>query len=484
MNTVSGTKRAQTRSGAIAGGVGYGIVCGLTFPLMISNTFLKEMSLSHGAGDSFGALFFLAYSASMLALALGCLLTRRPCPRITTIIALGAVFLGNGLMLLRYLSFIEGGWPYAIAASASIGVGLATAELGWMERLASIGEENRALLSRTISLAYLLGGVATAFIFFASGPVELSFALAITVVSALLFTRMPPASAPARAASSASNRIDLVKAISYLAVFSFVFGAVSQMVELSNSSTIAIEAQATISIIGAAGIFLIASLLRKRAIPVADLYGILFPLVAAALIALPFITSPWIHGIASVLVFMAFYLSGMNVRIIVCQLSRGSNASLWVHLGCALGIGGLLVIVGVAFGATILAQGNPETALALVSLISLFILAMNPVVANRLERRSAADSAQPSVERPCETEPEPGASGATVQDFAREHGLTAREGEVLALLCQGRTRTYIADELGLSPNTVKGYIHTVYQKSGSVDKQDLLDRVELFCARS
>ncbi|MEG0666193.1 helix-turn-helix transcriptional regulator [Gordonibacter sp.] len=48
------------------------------------------------------------------------------------------------------------------------------------------------------------------------------------------------------------------------------------------------------------------------------------------------------------------------------------------------------------------------------------------------------------------------------------------------MLCQGRTRTYIAAELGLSPNTVKGYIHNVYQKSGSVDKQDLLDRVELF----
>ena len=58
--------------------------------------------------------------------------------------------------------------------------------------------------------------------------------------------------------------------------------------------------------------------------------------------------------------------------------------------------------------------------------------------------------------------------------------MTAREEDVLLLLCQGRTPTYIADELGLSPNTVKGYIRNVYQKSGSVDKQDLLDRVELF----
>lgn len=67
-----------------------------------------------------------------------------------------------------------------------------------------------------------------------------------------------------------------------------------------------------------------------------------------------------------------------------------------------------------------------------------------------------------------------------MESFARKHSLTARESEVLLLLCQGRTRTYIADELGLSPNTIKGYIRSIYQKSGSVDKQDLLDRVELF----
>lgn len=491
MDIASRTNGEGKRRALLIGGAGYGVVCGLTFPLMISNTFLKEMSLSHGAGDSFGALFFLAYSAAMLALALRCLIARKPYPRHIVVIALGAVFLGNTLMLLRYLSLIEGGWPYAIAASVSIGVGLATAEVGWMERLVVLGKGDAALLPRMISLAYLLGGAATAFIFFSSGPAELSFALVITAASAALFTRTP-AGGDAEHPSSASDQISLVKAISYLAVFSFVFGAVSQMVELTASSVVSTELQAIVSIVAAAVIFLTATFLRKRAIPVADLYGILFPLVAAALIALPFITSPWVHGIASILVFVAFYLSGMNVRIIVCQLSRGNSQLLWGYLGCALGIGGLLVIAGVAFGATVLAQGNPSTALALVSLISLFILAMNPVLANRIERRTGkaliakehrvADAAN-------EAGRNDGAAAAdaatrTVQDFACEHGLTAREGEVLTLLCQGRTRTYIADELGLSPNTIKGYIRTVYQKSGAVDKQDLLDRVELFRERS
>ena len=61
--------------------VGYGIVCGLTFPLMISSTFLQEMSLSHGAGDAFGALFFLAYALTMAGTALAYALRRKPSPQ-------------------------------------------------------------------------------------------------------------------------------------------------------------------------------------------------------------------------------------------------------------------------------------------------------------------------------------------------------------------------------------------------------------------
>ena len=39
--------------------------------------------------------------------------------------------------------------------------------------------------------------------------------------------------------------------------------------------------------------------------------------MAVALIALPFITSPLLHVTATVLVFVSFYLSGMNVRVTV-----------------------------------------------------------------------------------------------------------------------------------------------------------------------
>lgn len=48
-----------------------------------------------------------------------------------------------------------------------------------------------------------------------------------------------------------------------------------------------------------------------------------------------------------------------------------------------------------------------------------------------------------------------------------EHGLSARESEVLALICQGLSNQDIADTAFLGINTVKTYIRTLYRKIGT-----------------
>ncbi|WP_087881564.1 helix-turn-helix transcriptional regulator [Arabiibacter massiliensis] len=466
--------------------VGYGIVCGLTFPLMISSTFLQEISLSHGAGDAFGALFFLAYSLTMALTALVHLFHRTPTHRGRMASAYVAAFVGNTLMLGRTLGLIEGGWLYAFLASGTIGYGLATAELGWMARITTLHEHGRISLTRTVPLAFLCGGMVAALIFYATGATEILFALTIIVISAAPLVRSQTLEeADRRISFSQGGAGDFVKAVSYLAVFSFVFGAVSQVATKTGSDPIPIEAQAVVGILVAAAAMLAYAMLRRRPLAVNDLYNVLFPIVALALVALPFITSPALHMAATVLVFTAFYLAGMNVRIAVCLLGERDRVSMWVYLSIALGASGLLILAGVLMGAFVLAQESPAMGLALVSLVSLFVLALNPVVTARLEQRRArdAEAAAPSSAAP-DVQPEHADVLALQTDllrsFAASHGMTARETDVLVLLGQGRTRTYIAAELGLSPNTIKGYIHNVYQKSGAVDKQDLLDRVELY----
>lgn len=63
--------------------------------------------------------------------------------------------------------------------------------------------------------------------------------------------------------------------------------------------------------------------------------------------------------------------------------------------------------------------------------------------------------------------------------LAAEFQLTMRETEVLKLLSRGRTTGYIALELGISQNTVKGHTRKVYAKIGVHSRQELIDRLEL-----
>ncbi len=56
---------------------------------------------------------------------------------------------------------------------------------------------------------------------------------------------------------------------------------------------------------------------------------------------------------------------------------------------------------------------------------------------------------------------------------AQQSGLTARESQVLLLLCQGRTRAYIAETLYLSENTVRGHTQHIYEKLGVHSKTEL-----------
>lgn len=57
--------------------------------------------------------------------------------------------------------------------------------------------------------------------------------------------------------------------------------------------------------------------------------------------------------------------------------------------------------------------------------------------------------------------------------FAEQHGLTAREREVLALVLENKSNTEMADELFLSVGTVKTHVHNIVKKAGAKSRDDL-----------
>ena len=62
--------------------------------------------------------------------------------------------------------------------------------------------------------------------------------------------------------------------------------------------------------------------------------------------------------------------------------------------------------------------------------------------------------------------------------FARQHRLTAREREVLRLLVAGRSSRRIQDELQISLSTANTHIRHIYEKAGVRTKQELIDAVQ------
>lgn len=62
--------------------------------------------------------------------------------------------------------------------------------------------------------------------------------------------------------------------------------------------------------------------------------------------------------------------------------------------------------------------------------------------------------------------------------LSNEHGLTRREGDVVLLLAQGKSRKAVAQELYVSENTVKTHVRNAYRKLFVQSHEDLLELID------
>jgi DNA-binding CsgD family transcriptional regulator len=61
-----------------------------------------------------------------------------------------------------------------------------------------------------------------------------------------------------------------------------------------------------------------------------------------------------------------------------------------------------------------------------------------------------------------------------VREFSLNEHLTEREGEVMALLVQGKTYKAIGDALFVSENTIRSHVKNIYAKAGVTSRSELL----------
>ncbi|ANE21837.1 hypothetical protein AAY81_00090 [Denitrobacterium detoxificans] len=80
------------------------------------------------------------------------------------------------------------------------------------------------------------------------------------------------------------------------------------------------------------------------------------------------------------------------------------------------------------------------------------------------------------------TASQPAAFNAGIEEhclaIAQQYNLTPREGEVLSYIARGRSSTYIADTLCISPHTVKTHTRHIHEKLGIGSRQEIIDLIE------
>lgn len=192
---------------------------------------------------------------------------------------------------------------------------------------------------------------------------------------------------------------------------------------------------------------------------------------ATGLFFLPVIGSAW-AGWALVLISIAQTLVVMLFWTMLADVAHHSRTSPYVIFGSGWIAYSLPFALGELAGkAEGLHGAGSAVLLALAYLLTIAaVFALNE--ANFSQRRIFADLEGPAPERSMFASIDEGC-----ERLGSQRGLTAREVEVLQLLCKGRSKSYIAESLFISENTVRSHSKHIYAKLDVHSKQDILDLI-------
>lgn len=227
------------------------------------------------------------------------------------------------------------------------------------------------------------------------------------------------------------------------------------------------------------GLVAVAGLLVAYALSKENLYTVLpvFPLVVVGLVFIPFVLEGLL-GIAQSSVAMmwvawillsSFQLSGLKESFGMSETSICFSEKAVLMTGWSVGLFGA-ISMGNA-GLLIALDSKAAEALALIATYAVVVYATYSVFSSVYSRRE--DQLLDEMARSREER-----MSNLYDSIAREYGLSTREREVMEMLAQGYTRTYIRDKLVISDGTAKAHIAHVYQKLDIHKKDDLLRLVK------
>lgn len=209
---------------------------------------------------------------------------------------------------------------------------------------------------------------------------------------------------------------------------------------------------------------------KSLRIEVVSLYKVLFPIGALAFLALTFLGGVFVAFLAAVAEF-SFSLCSVLMTLQAIEFCQKLNSPPTVVTGVFSGLNHGVLTLGYLM-LPLSARGSNEQFYSVVAVVVIFVLAMVLFFATRRVSvpRREAESALDLIAQPVAASP----FIPVLPDSLSSIDLSRRESEVLGLILQGRDVPAMADVLGLSKNTVRTHVKSLYAKFDVHSRQELI----------
>lgn len=440
----------------------------------------------YDASSDFRAEMYLNLFVSLGTLGLtllGCaLLMKRGDKRVLSrrVVYFATALLAFATAMLRFGSLVDGGLVVLLGSAVATGFSSALLFLGWFRLYADAGSRVIAIeASGAWSVAAFLAIVLGYLPSLASTAIVVGMVVVAGVLLRRCALQRPERPLPARehALRPRTKRMLLRAALA-----SFSLGAVAGFADvLAGFRYFNIpESYGVVLLTGGmllAGAGFVVGVLSRTS-TVTYFYRIAVLSMTFGCLGIPFMES-W-QSLPSVVVFGGYVLFLVTLMVVCADVSNYFDLSACKVIGFALfaQYAGEFVGSGCAHWLTLFDVDRvPLDLLAFfltgaMIVVHQFLFTEKDLVETRIGEMVDSDEEEPSV---LSAEEEAARIAGII---ASEHGLSARESDVLPLLIKGRTIARIQEELFISQGTVSTHIRHIYQKTGVHNRQALLDLIE------
>lgn len=395
-------------------------------------------------------------------------------PRVT------APFLVAAGTVLSGVAPLFGDWQEAASwvSGALTGVGSAWLIIWWADALSALDIEQLEAVVPVASLITLLCTLVFPYIEGALGmlavaslPLLSGAMLSLSyrdVLSSAQRKRPPAVVRPVRETAVLLMRLSLVLFASYFVIG--CLGALSAAEDLMQ--TLAGFDVSTFIGSGFGIVLAVCFIFFSMKIDFTSLYRWLSPLLMLSLALFPW-QEVVPNFVSTTIVAIADTSMQVIVFIYLISMAKRGLVSTVLGIGLTQGFLQLGVLAGNVTGdlaAPLVADGSLSIFVVVLALMVAFSFSLLLVP----QRGRAVGAAKPAAGRSGEE----ASIEARCRQLTVEHGLSAREAEVLGYLARGRSQPYIREELLLSKNTVATHVKHIYQKLNVHSRQELLDLVQ------